>query len=177
MDFQKIKNKKKAQIIGQAFIFILAAILFSLILLYGYKAISRIGETQSEVELVEFRDSLSTVVNQIRQDYGSVKKYALKIPSDYKEICVVDLKLLTSVDAINELNTIRDERPLIADVIESGSYQNVFTKPVAKTPLKIGGIDLGEDGIFCVENTGGITNLRLEGLGDKARISEWPTGE
>ena len=175
MAFQKIKNKKKAQIIGQAFIFILAAILFSLILLYGYKAISRIGETQSEVELVEFRDSLSTVVNQIRQDYGSVKKYALKIPSDYKEICFVDLKLLSSPGGIQKLEAIRIARPLIADVIESGSNQNVFTKPVAKTPLKIGDVDLGEQGIFCVENTGGITTLRLEGLGDKAGISEWPT--
>ena len=176
MDFKKIKNKKKAQIIGQAFIFILAAILFSLILLYGYKAISRIGETQSEVELVEFRDSLSTSVNQIRQDYGSVKKYPLNIPNDYKEICFVDLKFLTGVDGINKLNAIRDERPLIADIIESGLDQSVFTKPVAKTPFKIGDLDLGDDGILCVENKGGTINLRLEGLGDKAGITEWPTG-
>jgi len=178
------KNKKeeitffaKGQIIGQAFIFILAAILFSLILLFGYRAISRIGETQSEVELIEFKDGLSSAVGKVRLDFGSVKKYSLKIPDKFKEVCLIDLAFMNRRRPT--LEALRDVKPLIFDAIEAGTDQNVFTSPLSKTPIKIGAIETGNakevgyPAYMCIENTGAVIDLRLEGLGDRTRISLW----
>jgi len=176
MAFKTNKSKKEGQMIGQAFIFILAAILFSLILLFGYRAISRIGETQTEVEMVEFKDSLSGAINKIRLDYGSVKKFPLKIPNVFKEVCFIDLESMK--DPV-KFDGLKGKSPLIADAVESGAFdpkedQNVFTKPPAKTPIKVGAIDAGEKGYICFENKGAMINLRLEGMGDKAGITAWP---
>ena len=173
----KIKGQKKGQIIGQAFIFILAAILFSLILLFGYRAIARIGETQSEIELIDFRGTLSSAVGKIRLDYGSVKKYAMNLPRDFKEMCFVDLEQMRNPAIFGPF---KDSRPLMADSVESGNFdpandQNVFTVPIAKTPIRIGAIAVeGTSGYLCIPNKGGTINLRLEGKGDKTGISLWP---
>lgn len=180
------KNKKeeitffaKGQIIGQAFIFILAAILFSLILLFGYRAISRIGETQSEVELIEFKDGLSSAVGKVRLDYGSVKKYSLKIPDMFKEVCLIDLAFMTGLQGGKKLEALKNVKPLIVDAIEAGTDQNVFTNPFSKTPITIGAIETGNAKEFgypaymCIKNTGVVIDLRLEGLGDRTRISLW----
>ena len=182
MVISKIKyQKKKGQIIGQAFIFILAAILFSLILLFGYKAIGRIGETQSEVELIEFKDGLSSAVNKVRLDFGSVKKYSMNVPNQYKGICFVDLDYLLGPRGVPKLDNLRDIKPLIVDAIESGTDQNVFTTPLSKTPLKVGKIHTGnvKDANYpaytCLDNTGVIIYLRLEGMGDSTQITLWPT--
>jgi len=173
----KIKGQKKGQMIGQAFIFILAAILFSLILLFGYRAIARIGETQAEIELIDFRDGLSSAVGKIRLDYGSVKKYAMNIPGDYREMCFVDLEQMRD---LGTFESFKNSRPLMADSVESGNFdpandQNVFTVPIAKTPIRIGAIAVEDTrGYLCIPNKGGTINLRLEGKGDKTGISLWP---
>ena len=56
---------KKAQLIGQIFVFVIGAILFGLILLYGYKAIATFGEQRREVALIEFQDDLKAAISKV----------------------------------------------------------------------------------------------------------------
>ena len=166
---------KKGQLIGQVFVFVIAAILFALVLLYGYKAIGKFGEQRKEVALIEFQDDLKAAVAKVAIDYGSVKKFVINVPADFDEVCFIDLQ---TVSTRGVPDFIRDERPLIANEIEGGSDQNVYLKPFPDQPMKIPPISVGGDhegeGYLCIANTRVGIVLKLSGLGDKAKIELWP---
>lgn len=166
---------KKAQLIGQVFVFLTAAILFGMVLLYGYKAIATFGQQRRDVALIEFQDDLRAAVAKVAIDYGSVKKFVINVPADYDEVCFIDLE---TVKQRGIPDFIRDERPLIANEIEGGSDQNVFLKPFPDQPLRIPTIAVGgeseEEGYLCIENTRVGVILKLSGLGDKAKVELWP---
>lgn len=168
---------KKAQFIGQVFVFIIAAILFALILVYGYKAIAKFGEQRQEVALIQFQDDLKSAVAKTAVDYGSVKKFTIEVPADYEEVCFVDLETIrTNIEGMPDF--IANERPLIADSILGGSDQNVFLKPFPEQPIRIPPITVGgdnaEQGYLCIPNTNVGIVLKLTGMGDKAKIELWP---
>lgn len=158
-------RKKKAQIMSQVFIFILAAALFILILTYGYKAIAGFGKRSEQVALVEFQTQLESSVRSISLDYGSVKRVDLSLPSKYTEVCFVDLDLEPS-----------EEFEAIHPRMHEGwvsQTQNVFLTPMEDSPIDVGDIYVGGDGWLCLQLAGGQISLRLEGLGNKAGITEW----
>lgn len=164
-----MKNKK-ADITGQLFVFLLAAILFGLILIYGYKAIKSFGEQSKETVFIEFKSNLQTAIKTSLMDYGSVKKFKLNMPLEFKEICFIDfdtLKIKTS-----KLNELAGTRPLIYNAIESGTDQNVFLTPMAQTPLKVEKLEISS-GFACFENLKAGITLKLEGKGDKVGVSLW----
>jgi hypothetical protein len=53
------------------------------------------------------------------------------------------------------------------------SSQNVFLTPMEESPIDIGEIYVGPDGYLCLPIGGGRITLRLEGLGNRAGISQW----
>lgn len=156
---------KKAQIIGQVFIFILAAALFILILTYGYKAIVGFSKRSEQVALVEFQTELESAIRSISLDYGSVKKLELTLPAKYIEVCFVDLNMQPS----SEFEQIH---PRMHEAWVSGT-QNVFLTPMEENPFNVGKISLGEKGYLCFPITAGKITLRLEGLGERTGISQW----
>ncbi|MBN2112459.1 hypothetical protein JW707_05165 [Candidatus Woesearchaeota archaeon] len=160
-----MRKSRKAQIMGQVFIFILAAALFILILTYGYKAIAGFGKRSEQVALVEFQTQLESSVRSISLDYGSIKQVDLALPSKYTEICFVDLEKSPS----EEFEQIH---PRMYEAWETGT-QNVFLTPMEEAPINVGKIFLGPSGFLCLPITAGKISLRLEGLGDKAAIAEW----
>lgn len=159
-----MKNKK-SQIMGQVFIFILAAAIFILILTYGYKAISGFSKRSEQVALVEFQTELESAVKSISLDYGSVKRSELTLPAKYTEICFVDLDREPSAD-------FEAEHPRMYEAWAGGT-QNVFLTPMEDSPINVGKIYVGSSGYLCLPISGGKVTLRLEGLGDKAGITEW----
>ena len=160
-----MRKKKKAQIMGQVFVFILAAALFILILTYGYKAIAGFGKRSEQVALIEFQTQLESSVKSISLDYGSIKKIELTLPTKYTEICFVDLELPPSED-------FEQIHPRMYEAWETQT-QNVFLTPMEEAPINAGKIFLGPSGFLCLPITSGKLNLRFEGLGDKASIAEW----
>ena len=175
-----MRRSKKAQIIGQVFVFVLAAILFSLILLYGYKVIVGFGERSKQVALIELETNLEGIVKSISIDYGSVKIKEFRIPSDFNAICFVDMDYTG-----NLADTLGVEHPIIYNTVKSNigagdkGTQNVFLIPLSDTPLKIGDIAIEQDsnnlryddGYLCIDIVKGRIKLRLEGLGDKTGVS------
>lgn len=157
--------KRKSQIMGQVFIFILAAAIFILILTYGYRAISGFGKRSEQVALVEFQTELEGAVKSIGLDYGSVKKVDLTLPAKYTEICFVDLDKEPSPE-FESMHPRMYESWL-------GGTQNVFLTPMEDTPINAGDIYVGEKGFLCLPIAGGKITLRLEGLGDRAGITQW----
>jgi hypothetical protein len=165
MNMERKKMRKKSQIMGQVFVFILAGALFILILTYGYKAIAGFGQRSEQVALVEFQTQLESGVKSISLDYGSVKRLELSLPSTYIEVCFVDLEIEPS----EEFEAIH---PRMHEAWVSQT-QNVFLTPMEESPINVGNIYIGPKGFMCAPIVGGKVMLRLEGLGNKAGITEW----
>ncbi|MBI4141407.1 hypothetical protein HY484_00610 [Candidatus Woesearchaeota archaeon] len=151
---------KKAQMISNVVMFAMAGIIFALILMYGYRAIKGFLERSEEVGLATFRNDLLSSVEGIKRDYGSVAKIELTLPGKYTRVCIVDPQ---------NPGTLQQTYPRMHQAWQTGS-ENVFLTPPSPQPIRIEDIEIN-NGYFCATNTGRIT-LWIEGLGDKARISQ-----
>lgn len=163
MDELKHQNRK-AQMLGQVIVFVLSAIIFVLILGYGYRAITSFQEQGRQVALIEFKTELETAVETISRNYGSVRTITLSIPNGFTGLCIVDAQ---------EPGNLQTAHPLLYNAWRSGS-ENVFLLPITKqsVPIKIENIEVyneNEKGFLCVENTKNI-KIQLEGMGDRAKI-------
>lgn len=162
--------KNKAEMIGQVFIFIIAGLIFVLIISYGYKAVSYFLERQQEVVMVDIKTDLDVAVEGIKRSQGSIRKLELKLPAEYKAICFFDYENCGGLTDANLPEPNQDTKVLWGiEACKAGS-ENVFTVP--RTP----GISMTEitvdGGYVCVPNNNGVT-LKLEGTGRKAKISAW----
>jgi len=171
---------KRAQIIGQVFILILAAAVFIMILLYGYKAVSQFSERSKQVAFVSFEEDFKKAVKDASLDYGGVKKLELTLPSGYQELCVFcspDFK--SSWTGCNnivspEYQQLQQDHPLLVESWNGGkSAQNVFLVPFAETPINIDRVEVATVG-FCTNVIQGRVTLKLEGKGDRVVVSVWP---
>lgn len=156
---------KNAQIMGQVFVFILAAMLFILILGYGYRAIAGFGERSEQVALIEFQSKLENSISSMKSDFGSIRRLELQLPAKHTEICLVgDM-------SEPQRAQFEQEHPMMHDAWLGGG-QNVFLTPASETPLDAGAITI-EGGYLCLPITAGQVVLRLEGLGRSTGISKW----
>ncbi|MCK5025989.1 MAG: hypothetical protein KAS15_05325 [Nanoarchaeota archaeon] len=174
----KIKYKK-AQIAGQVFIYILALIIFSAVLIYGYKAVKTFGEQSEGLIITQLTNEIKTQVGKIESQYGSVEKLQLEIPERFEKVCFVDTRdkcisfsQITSSDS-NRIENIHSEYPLIYDAWKDCTGENMFLmKGVSAEGYNIGSLQV-QDGFFCVDVAIPKTVLRLRGTGEYAEISAW----
>tara|TARA_Y100000031_G_scaffold143464_1_gene173946 strand:+ start:142 stop:672 length:531 start_codon:yes stop_codon:yes gene_type:complete len=175
-----VKTKaKKAQIMGQIFIYIMAAIIFSLVLLYGYTAISDFINRADQVAEIELRTDLKASIKSTASSQD-VKQKVISIPSKFKEICFIDLDIqnhhgITAEQTAMCDSTSPDFNALICNFWTTGAQNNVFLIPGAEVSIDVGNIDLDTKGFLCVKTSEGKAKLRLEGKGDRTKISEWPS--
>ncbi len=159
---------KRAQMIGQVFIFILAGLVFVLILSYGYRAITNFLERGEEVQLLDFRNDLESTITTVKRDYGSVQRVTLRVPPKTEEICFVNIEL-------RDPTVLKQEYPLLHSAWMTGS-ENIFLIPRQPTSILIPDILADEPGFVCIPAVNGKIIMRVEGTGNKAKISAWPTG-
>ena len=99
---------------------VMAVIIFSMVLIYGYNAIRQINATRQQVEVIEFSESLKSAIKRTALDYGSVKRYDFKVPAAYKEICFVDLDAMKSFpNKITGPTGLEAKSALIADTVKT----------------------------------------------------------
>lgn len=153
---------KKAQVLGQVIIFLLAALTFIFILTYGYKAINTFLEQGRTVALIDLKTELETAVESVSRDYGSTRTYTFAIPTEFHTLCIVDPKPTPELQA---------QHPLLYNAVLGGA-ENVFLMPLTsqQTPIHLEQITI-PNGYICLENIKGSATLRFEGLGNKARIT------
>lgn len=170
---------KRAQIVGQVFILILASMVFILILLYGYKAISQFTQRSEQVAFVSFETDLKNAVKGVSLTFGSVRKVELTLPAKYSELCVFcSPEFDPSWEgcdniASTEFQELQVKHPLLVEAWNGGnSAQNVFLVPLAETSLSIDRIEVATAG-FCTPITGGRVMLKLTGKGDRALVEPW----
>ena len=180
-----MRKPRKGQIEGQVFVYILALIIFSAVLLYGYKAIKKFGDQSEELLITQLTNNIKSQVSKIESQYGSVEKLSLDVPEKYEKICFVDTREGCmyapnddpNFDCIGEdliYGTMDIEKyPIICDAWKDCTGENLFLMSGNSAegynigPLAVRG------GFFCTDVVLPKTELRLEGKGDHAIISPW----
>lgn len=188
MNSKRDKKKilgKKGMGIEQVFIFIVVAITFALIMIFGYKAVNEFISKGERVEFVSFKTELESAVKSIYTEYGSVRIKEFSLPGGYEKICFIDLDKpypKNDADGNDICNSQVDE--VACDTWKTAELQgggldkadrNVFLEPPAATKIKVYKIETEGGpvpGAVCLAVNKGRFKLRLEGKGDKTLISK-----
>jgi hypothetical protein len=173
----------RAQIQSQVIVYILAAVVMSLVLIFGYQAIQTITKNMEMAQFIRFKTDLSDGITSIAGRYGSSKVIELDCPAKFTKVCFVDLDVI-KVDEVNDESSpiSQIKEPLIMysinDMVNPNlnfAKRNVFLCPPCTEQMYVGRIafdDMDPDDPFmCFAPSNGKLTLTVEGLGDGTRIS------
>jgi len=187
-----MKLNRKGVGVAQVFIFMLAAISFALIMIFGYRAVQGFLSSGEEVQLVQFRTELDSSIKKIYTEYGSVREENYKAPTNYQKICFVNLEYPATATDIANLKkedfqaglALEEARNFqINEQKSEAGYErvdeNVFLSPSTErlTQIKVYRISIGNESdtnaeypYACVPIRNGAFSLILEGKGDRTKI-------
>lgn len=156
---------RKAQI-GQIVVYMLGIVIFSMVLIVGYKAFVNVKQQTDQADFLSFQKGLEADVKAISSDYGSVKKVSYPVRG-YKQVCFADLGhgskspgdstppkiIINSMQSQSKKNVF-----LVGDKIDSFYVDKInLTSPLSENPI-------------CINITKGKLNINLTGSGDSAFV-------
>src|SRR3989339_378746 len=158
---------RKAQIIGQIFIYILVAIVIGITAILGYKAISAIISKGCQAEQLTFATRLETLIEQ-GNSYRSVAKQSVVAPCDYETLCLVDPSKIDSPGFFSCNDKI------IMQSVQAGIRKNIFVK--SKYTIGAGYSEFiildNPNACTCIKQKNKNFYLTLKGTGSKTNITE-----
>lgn len=183
---------KKGIGVGQVFLFIIAAITFALILIFGYKTINGFLVSGEKVQFVQFKSDLQTSIKSIYTEFGAVRLEQFHLPPTFDQICFVDVDGDPTTALNQELQQLdpiaynvwqeADGRAKAARAagLDVTNYeyadQNVFFQPLSPVQIKVHKMSIqhtsdSQKDYLCPPVVNGVFSLRLEGKGDKTELS------
>jgi|APSaa5957512622_1039677.scaffolds.fasta_scaffold89691_1 hypothetical protein len=180
---------KKGMGIAQAFIFIVAAITFAVIMVFGYKVVGDFLQSGEEVVLVKFKNELSGAIKSIATDYGAVQIRDFITPAEHTTVCFVDLNIKPTQKVLDEL---AETDIYAADIWEEAwgridgvtgydaADANVFLidKDGESQPLQVPQISIRNDqGYMCLPIVKRSFTIILHGQGDHTELAMEDTSD
>lgn len=169
-DSRTITNRR-AQIQGQVFIYILAIVVVGLLLLFGTRSIISILHQACDVQEVQFKTTLETVITQ-SIPFGSSSNEYLDAPCDFVQVCFADTSVLIDPAAA----AMSADNFFINNALASHVRRNVFlvrsdasinTRLFFEPAVAVA----APSNIVCVNKTNGKFGVFLEGKGKNVMIS------
>ena len=192
---------RRAEITGTVLGYVIAAIIFAMILLYGYKIVFKFQNDADRITSTQLAVDLKAAVKKIGADFGTIDKRELKLPSGVTKVCFLDM--IWASDPNNDPDSSSgakqgicgsgntDYNIGICDAWKGASSnqgENVYLlnqNDIAADPIDAGPIKLGLDDAtngydssphyLCLPTINGKVEIKLRGLGDSVELSEWPT--
>ena len=163
--------KKRAQIAGQMFVYVLGFIIFALVLLYGYNAIKNLGDKAEQTSFIQFKTEITQTVKTLSTDYGTVRRKDFALSGRYIRVCFVDSERIGN--GITLANY-----PLIEDSVTSGVDVNLFlvSGKGIEDSFNAGKLDINRDDLItdnhftCVPVINGKLKVKSTGLGNRVRV-------
>ncbi len=178
---------KRGQIAGQVLIYVMGLVIISLVVLFGYRAIKDFVSKSEDLALVDFRIKLTTTIEEMSSDYGSMKIVDFIVPKGFSKVCFLNKtadqddpggKGICKVDSI-------DYEPLVCNYWKDKSKENAFILGKKTEAFFIGNEDTsqpyfsvkpvseaGKRGYLCPNIVNSRIKLRIEGKGKYAEISQ-----
>ena len=168
---------KKGMGVSQVFIFIIAAITFALIMIFGYQSVTDFIKSGEDVSFVQFKTGLENNIKKIYTEYGSVRIKDFTLPQKYEQICFVNMDAdddpeLCEYDQV-ACSVWQDIQEFDPKERYKKAEENVFLKPVAPVKIKVYKImiDYEDKDYLCLPIANGAFELYMEGKGDKTSLS------
>ncbi len=178
----KLIIKKRGQVANQVFIYMLAAILFGLVLTFGTKAILNIKEKADYIDAINFKNEMESAIDGIAPTQDRQTK-TFTVPDKYRQVVFLDMTFGGENNCGNHgtkcskvCNLANPKLPrVICDAWESNLTQTVFTIPIGEIPIKTTRIEPinstnGKPGYLIVNVTGGKLKLVFRGKGDRTQV-------
>ena len=167
-------NRKRAQIVGQVFIYILAIVAFAAILGFGYIIIDILLQKQCDVKSIKFKTDLESTFTGIFGSYGKVRNNLdFTLPCETKKVCFVDFDYDGEKMCDPDTATPQVCNYLSTYFSHEDAEQNVFLDPPSEIKLKVSPIKFKDDvGTYCISAKSGRIKLLLEGKGTYVQVSE-----
>ena len=183
-------RSKKAEVASQIFVYIIAMVVVSMVIIFGYKAIKNFASRSDEVALIKFKTDIETTFRQVGSNFNTIKITDFSVPSGYEELCILDLDRNPPPDRTRgdfDYNLILSEG--------ADEKKNLFLiKGIYLEPFKVGKVKLDSDGndlsnlakpifkgngkdetgdsyILCFDVKNGKVKLKLKGKGDSVFVS------
>ena len=159
----------KAMGVGQVFVFIIAAITFSLIMIFGYKALTDFMHQGEKVQFFQFKTDIERSIKEIYTEYGAVRVQEFRTPAKTSQVCFVDFDAAYDPDLCQKdvlACTLWETSPGFLKV-----DQNIFLTPPAEIKIKGGAKIKMEKGFLCLPVQEGTFKITLEGKGDHTYLS------
>ena len=163
-------QSKKAQNVGQIFIYILAVVIVGVILAFGFRAIMDFSDKTEEVALAKFQKNFGATVKSITNQYGTLRTSEFQISNEFQDVCFLNNY---DFDPSEQMNIVLEDHPLIYDTLRGDNpTTNTFliSNKGRIEDYEIGSIKL-DSNFECFNVTKGTVTLRLEGKGDHIIIS------
>lgn len=153
---------KKAEVTTQIFLYVMVVVVMGLVLLLGYRFITKLSSQSSTMSLDLFKKDLSDSINTVSTNFGEVDVIELSLPTKYSKVCFVNKAQTSNLESY----------PLIKSSVESGAPDNVFilSKKIDSS-FRTENLVL-DNGLLCIENNAGIIKLRLESLGNAVKLTQ-----
>lgn len=160
---------KKSMTSGLVVVYLLTAVIVSVIIIYGYTTITKFRGSMEVLSITKFQNEINEQIKSVYFSYGTERTRDFNFPSKYSEVCFIDnvkdwdsLILPTDIDPIISVN-IRDKIQKNVFLIEDTATNSFWTDE------KISVVDDGKD-ILCVTPVNGKITLRFKGRGTHAII-------
>ena len=158
---------KRSQITAQIFIYVIAIVLFSFILIYGYNAVKGFKEKSEQISYIKFKTDLVSTVDRISSDYGTLKREGFFIGGEYSRICFVQ-NHNPPIDLASKIPDL-----IVRNSVESGVEKNVFLFTNGLQESFYVGKIIVNNGYNCTQIINGKAKIEFLGQGDHTVISEW----
>ncbi len=171
-----MKKQKKAQIFGEVFIYILAILITSAILIFGYQAIfgkKGIKQQAETVEFVKFKTDMTNIIQSMGTEIpGTIRTREMSVPSGAKAVCFVDGDLIKPPG--NPTQDMQRNYPLIADSVDNSVPSNVFVVPDGSVNLEVKPeLEITDNsGFLCIDVIDSRIKAKFEALGNKVKITQ-----
>lgn len=151
--------------IGQVFIYIVTIVVVGLILLFGYNAIMTVKGKSDDIIISKFKSDISSMVEIVSSDFGSVKIKFFELPAKYTKACFVknypDFPILGGTGY-----------PVMEDSVNDEAKKNLFlVEDMVRESFFVGDIDI-DGGVLCFDTANNRIQVRFEGKGNHALLSE-----
>lgn len=176
---------KSGQVYSQALIYIFTLVLVSIIIVYGYNAISNFRSMAAEVSMLKLRNDISNSIKEMASEYNSEKLTEFPLPDNIKRVCFIETYDTTlqdsdlNFDVIIKDSVANEFAAANNDIEKIKKIKNVFLmenviKDSFNVPIKIiveDGLSSPNDEVICKENIGGRFSLKIIGKGDGVTLS------
>lgn len=168
-------NQRKAQVIGEVFIYILAVVLFSLIMIYGYNSIRSLGDKADRVVILQIEKDLRSAVKKVAADYGTVLKKEVAVPNQYDKVCFIDLSYTGQSSTALCTQGNDDYNAIICNSWKDRIQKNMFllSRNQEALSIDIGAARISQAHFFCQNVAFSKITLKLEGRGSYTELSPW----